>query len=465
MESSLTHPRTIGSRLLVTLAIVAAYRLGTWIPLPGVDPDQIQTIFSRLGPLAWWQALGSPIERFSVFALGLLPYLNAAILWSLIAFPSAKLRALFLGHEKTFSWGLWALTLLLGLVQAAGTSFVIASQNLTTWEPWAFSLINIPVLTAGAFVLIWLGSLINRYGIGNGWAILLASQVFFDWPRFIAQLGMELQQQGLGAFWGAGLAVLFVLVLIVSVWALRGTRQLAGAERAVTLPWLSVGIIPLYLASWLLTLVSFGLSGVAPEPQGWWQELSRDFVQSSWGYIVSYGVLVLLCTYLYRNAILHPDDLQAQSVPALGAALFLGALAILPLVLSQLTGLTTYFIGGMGVLLVVGVLVDAASQARLSPPLVGVSRTFSHARAHEIKARLTKAGIPSVLQTVIPYPYLVFPMLGPVEVSVPNDEQSRAQGLLRDLGPESHYRHYAYWFLLVLIVLISWIATVLFSWR
>lgn len=193
MEGALTRPRTVWSRLLVTLAVIVVYRVGVWIPLPGVDQEQLQQLFQQLNiMMSWWQLFGGAIEHFSVFALGLIPYLNAAILFSLIAFRSAKLRELFLARETTFSLSLWALVLLFSLPQAIGTSVVIVTQGLTSWEPWAFYFLNVPVLTAGVFLLIWLGSLINTYGVGHGWAILLAVGILSDWPRHIVQLAYEL---------------------------------------------------------------------------------------------------------------------------------------------------------------------------------------------------------------------------------------------------------------------------------
>jgi hypothetical protein len=116
MESTLTRSQALWTRLLVTLAVVVVYRLGVWIPLPAIDPEKLQQLWQQLGQLSWWQALGGTIERFSVFALGLIPYLNAAIFFSLIAFQSSKLRTLFLSRERTFSWWFWALILLVSLL-------------------------------------------------------------------------------------------------------------------------------------------------------------------------------------------------------------------------------------------------------------------------------------------------------------------------------------------------------------
>lgn len=167
-------------------------------------------------------------------------------MFSLIAFRSAKLRELFLAKDMTFSWGLGALVLLFGLVQAIGISLIIVAQELTSWTPWAFHLVNVPVLVAGVFVLIWLGSLINRYGIGHGWAILIAVGILSDWPRFIATIAYELQGKAASWAWGVGLVMLFIAIVAASLWVWQGRRQ--GAK--YTVPFLQVGIIPIELSAW-----------------------------------------------------------------------------------------------------------------------------------------------------------------------------------------------------------------------
>jgi preprotein translocase subunit SecY len=436
MTSTLPRSHAIWARLLVTLAVVVVYRLGVWVPLPTIDPERLQQLWQQLGQLSWWQALGGAIEHLSVFALGLTPYLNAAIFFSLIAFRSSNLRTLFLSKERTFSWWFWALILLVSLLQAAGMSFFIVTQGQTSWTPWAAHLVNVPVLMAGVLVLIWLGSLINRYGIGNGWAILIAVRILSDWPRYIVSFSFDLQTASWA--WGLGVLVLFVLIVAGSLWAFASSRRVEGATRALTLPFLAVGIIPLELGSWLLAPV-FGLANVAERAElalpTWLQTLAGSFAQGSWAYIVSYGVLVLLLTYFYKNAIFPPQAVRTLS--AWGAGLFLAVIALMPSVLTRLSGLTTYFVGGTGILILVGVLVDASRRARMDLPFVGVYRTFSHVRAHEVRTQLEGAGIPSVLQTPMPYPYSVYPLLGPVEIAVPERERARAEEITRTAGPEA----------------------------
>ncbi|MCS6903369.1 MAG: DUF2007 domain-containing protein [Candidatus Bipolaricaulota bacterium] len=439
MESAFAGSRTLWSRLVVTLAVIVVYRLGVWIPLPGIDHEHLRLFFQTLD---WWHFFTGVTERFSVFALGLIPYLNAAILFSLIAFRSVRLRELFLAQDAQFSWSLWALVLLFSLLQAIGTSVVIVTQGLTLWAPWAFYLVNVPVLTAGVFVLIWLGGLINRYGIGHGWAILIAVGILSDWPRYFATIAYELQAKTASWAWGLGLFALFMFVLVGSIWALRSTRQLEGAGR--TAPFLHVGIIPMELSAWALSIVALGLSGLAGREAmlspTWLQALQTDLAQGGWGYIVTLGVLVLLFTYFYKNAILHPQALGVASNPALGASLFLIIIALLPLVVTQLSGLTGYFFGGTGLLILVGVLLDTLRRAKMELPLVGVYRTFSHAQAHEARARLESAGIASALQTPVPYSYNLYPMLGPVEIAVSERDRARAEEIVRSTGPEAALR-------------------------
>lgn len=277
MEGTLTRSRTFWPRLLVTVAVVAVYRVGVWIPLPGIDQEQLRQLFQTL---EWWYFFTG--ERFSVFALGLIPYFTAAILFSLIAFRSSKLRELFLTRDAAFSWGLWALVLLFSLVQAFGTSWLLVNQGLTSWTPWAFYLVSVPILVAGVFVLIWLGSLIHRYGIGHGWAILIVVGILSDWPRYIALIAYELQGKAASWAWGLGGVVLFIVILAGSIWAFQSSRQ--GPER--TVPFLPVGIIPMELSAWALAIVALGLSGSAGREEllfpTWLQDLQVDLAQGGW---------------------------------------------------------------------------------------------------------------------------------------------------------------------------------------
>jgi hypothetical protein len=232
--------------------------------------------------------------------------------------------------------------------------------------------------------------------------------------------------------------VLFVLIVAGSLWAFTSRCRVEGATRALTLPFLAVGIIPLELGSWLLAPVFLGLANVAERAElalpTWLQTLAGSFAQGSWAYIVSYGVLVLLLTYFYTNAI-FPSQ-AVRTISAWGVGLFLAVIALVPSVLTRLSGLTTYFVGGTGILILVGVLVDAYRRARMDLPFVGVYRTFSHVRAHEIRMQLEGAGILSVLQTPVPYPYSVYPLLGPVEIAVPEKERARAEEITRTVSPE-----------------------------
>lgn len=448
MERVLVGSRTLWSRLLVTLAVIVVYRVGVWIPLPGIDQAQIQQFFEQFEMLGWGQFLAGGLERFSVFALGLLPYLNAAILFSLIAFRSVKVRKPFLTRDVKFSWGLWALVLLFSLAQAIGASVLIVTQGLTSWMPWAFYLVNVPVLVAGVFVLVWLGSLINKYGIGHGWAILIAVGILADWTRSIGWMLYDLQERTAPWAWGLGVLALFIVIAAGSLWVWQSRRRLEGTK--YTVPFLQVGIIPLELASWLLTLVSIYLTTA---PVSGWEVVSTDLQQAGWLYIISLGGLVLLFTYFYKNAILHPQALGVASNPALGAGLFLVVIALLPLVVTRLSGLTGYVLGGAGFLILVGVLLDAVHRAKMELPLVGVYRTFSHARAHEVRARLESIGIASVLQTPVPYPYNVYPMLGPVEIAVSERDRTRAEEITRTFDPEAALpvpsREWVFWAALV----------------
>lgn len=464
MEGTLIRSHTLWSRLLVTLAVVVLYRVGAWIPLPGIDPTQIKIFLEQLDQLGWFLSAltGGALERFSLFALGLIPYLNAAIFFSLIAFRSSKLRELFLARDPRFSWGLWALVLFFSLLQAMGASILMVTQGLTSWAPWAFYLVNVPILVAGVFVLIWLGSLINRYGIGHGWAILIITGILSTWPLSLGQISYELQYKVAPWAWGLGVFVLFALVLAGSIWAFQSNRQLEGAKHPV--PFLQVGVIPIELSAGALVAAS---AVITAPPYRVVEIVDIAFQPYAWKYMIIYGVLILLLAYWYKNAILHPQALGVPSNPALGASLFLLVIALLPMGLAHLGGMTLYFLGGTGILIIIGVLLDAYHRAKITPPLVGIYRTFSHVRAHEAQAQLARAGIPSVLRTPLPYSYNIYPMLGPVEIAVSERDHARAEEIVKAIGPEAALRvpprEWVFWAVLVGVALVGFLLGIWFQ--
>jgi preprotein translocase subunit SecY len=454
-------------RILFTLGALAVYRLGAWIPVPGVDFVQVHGFFQRtlegglLGFLKLFTA--KAFETFSLFALGLIPYFSASIIISLLTFRSHKLREWFLsGGEGSKKIGLLVLlaTLPLAVLQGSGMSYHIARSGLAApgLSPWEFYLLSVPIFVAGTFFLIWLGGLITRYGLGNGWAILLLAYTLTKVPGYAVQdLIMLGSGGGSHPAWGVGVLSFTLLILGVVLFILQGVRIIGREtpQRAFMIPFLPTGYLPIFLAvitlALLQTLPTFpSVRELLTLSPGWVRALLLDLQNFGLIYLILYGILILAFTRFYSNAILHPEALQrvigpgeeAQvRYPILAAGIFLAALAILPYILTNMSGLTTFFLlGGTTILIIIGVLLDlierlrpyiAVPKRQRSLQLVSTYRTFSHARAHLVKSQLERSGIRCVLQTLVPYPYLVYPILGPLEVSVSVKQAAQAEEVLQ----------------------------------
>src|SRR5947199_9011694 len=178
-------------RLLFTAAILSAYRLGSWMPAPGVDSQQIENFFngkggSLLGILNLFS--GSALSRFSIFALGIMPYVTASIILQLLTVVIPTLEQLQkegeAGYAKINQYTRY-LTVVLAAAQSAGYAYLFHKQGALPANPGRLVLI-IVTLTAGTTVLMWMGELITKRGIGNGISLLIFASILTSAPAGIS---------------------------------------------------------------------------------------------------------------------------------------------------------------------------------------------------------------------------------------------------------------------------------------
>src|SRR5881227_1205556 len=174
-------------RLLFTAAILSAYRLGSWMPAPGVDSAQIQNFFngrggSLLGLLNLFS--GSALSRFSIFALGIMPYVTASIILQLMTVVVPKLEQLQkegeAGYAKINQYTRY-LTVALAAAQSAGYAYLFQREGILTHNSGRIVLIVI-TLTAGTTLLMWMGELITKRGVGNGISLLIFASILATAP-------------------------------------------------------------------------------------------------------------------------------------------------------------------------------------------------------------------------------------------------------------------------------------------
>ncbi len=414
---SLSIPE-VRKRILFTLGAFAIFRLGAWIPVPGVNPQEVQSLLEQTmseGLFGFVNLFtGGALERFSVFALGVIPYINASIIMSLLQNVIPYLKELQKkgdeGRQQIQKYTRYG-TVGLAALQSAVFSYYIASQQgllLPGVSPVVFYFMGILTMTTGTMFLMWLGERITENGIGRGVSMIIFGSILASYPGLIGQAAVSLGPGG-GAhpLWGVALVVMFVVVVAGVVLVQLGARRvnIQYAKRVVrgrvyggqsTFIPFSVnqgGVIPVIFAGALLSIPQSLLA--APAIQNaisagpdWVNALSFSVQNSGVLYMIFYGALIMFFTFFYSAIVFNPADVSDNLrrwggyIPGIRpggptsqyleriqnrlltiGGLFLTIVALIPYIFSNLSGLQTFFgIGGTSILIAVGVGVDTIKQ-------------------------------------------------------------------------------------------------------
>src|SRR5204862_1147101 len=313
-------------RLLFTAAVLAVYRLGSWMPAPGVDSKQIENFFngkggSLLGLLNLFS--GSALSRFSIFALGIMPYVTASIILQLLTVVIPTLEQLQKegesGYAKINQYTRY-LTIVLAAAQSAGYAYLFRRQGALNINTGRLVLIII-TLTAGTALLMWLGELITKRGIGNGISLLIFASILTSAPA------------GINAWVNGGpmeklffpLVALGIVVAVVFVqegqrripiqYAKRmvGRRQTAGGSTYMPLRVNMAGVIPVIFAAAVMAFPPT-IAQFFPATQGW---INAHFSYGSLLYIGLEAILIVVFTYFYTAVQFNPVD-QADNLRRYG---------------------------------------------------------------------------------------------------------------------------------------------------
>ena len=385
-------------RVLFTAAVLAVYRLGSWIPAPGVDQSALQSLFNGGGILQLLNLFsGSALSRFSIFALGIMPYVTASIILQLMTVVVPTLERLQkegeAGYAKINQYTRY-LTVVLAAMQATGYAFLFKRNGGLVNANAGRLVIIIVTLAAGCTLLMWLGEQITKRGIGNGISLLIFASILAYAPT------------GISAWINGGtverllfpIIALSVFVAVVFVqegqrripvqYARRqlGNRQTTGGSTYMPLRVNMAGVIPVIFAAALLALPQT-ISSFAPSTQTF---INAHFSPSSWAYLGTEAALIIIFTYFYTAVQFNPVD-QADNLRKYGGyipgirpgpptaqyldrvltrltlpgSLFLALVAVLPSIFIKHFGFsqaTSRALGGTSVLIVVGVALDTMRQ-------------------------------------------------------------------------------------------------------
>ena len=390
-------------KTLFTLFIFLAFRIFAFLPVPAIDLPKLQALFSQNQFLSLLDIFsGGTLINFSIMALGLNPYINASIIVQLLTAIFPKLEQL----SKEGEYGIYKinqytrfLTAPLTIVQAIGIFVLLKNQKIvSTLSPLEFFSFIVTMM-AGTYILVWFGELISEYGLGNGISLLIFAGIVGRLPLSVGKTFAVFNQELV--FQTVIFVVLAVLVIGAIVFIneavrripvyyakrIRGNRVYQGATNYLPLKLNQAGVIPIIFAvSFVLfpqLIGNFLIYSKTPVISNTASFIVKLFNPSGFFYNFFYFILVIGFTYFYTVIVFNPQKISEEiqkhggfiagirpgiatkqylekivyRITSVGA-IFLGVIAILPALVSQITGLSNLVIGGTGILIVVSVVLE-----------------------------------------------------------------------------------------------------------
>jgi preprotein translocase subunit SecY len=395
----------IRKKLAFTAAMLALYRLGAYIPSPGIDSNaikEIQSNFGGSGILGFLNLFsGGGLSRLSLFALGIMPYITASIILQLLTVVVPSLEKLQkegeVGQQKITQYTRY-LTVGLAFAQSFGYVFLFrsfgsqaGSSTISNLSGGKILLIVI-CLTAGCTLLMWLGELITQRGVGNGISLMIFASIVSGLPRGISAWWTNPDQVFVVMMPFIALAVIVAIVFVQEgqrripvQYAKRvvGRRMTSGGSTYLPLRVNMAGVIPVIFAASIMAFPPT-IGQLLNTPAA--LDFAAFFSPNGWAYVVGEIFFIIVFTYFYTAVTFNPVD-QADNLKKYGGfipgvrpgrptaeyldrilsrltfpgALYLGAVAALPTILISQTS-ANFFFGGTSILIVIGVALDSVKQ-------------------------------------------------------------------------------------------------------
>jgi preprotein translocase subunit SecY len=396
-------------RVLFTLAMLAVYRLGVHVPTPGIDRQALAAYFEQVkGTIFGLFNLfsGGALEQFSVFSLGIMPYISASIILQLLTVVFPYIERLSkegeAGRRKITQYTRYG-TVILSIIQGLMISFGLEGTRgpggtaIVLNPGWGFRLMTVLTLTSGTAFIMWLGEQITERGIGNGISLIIFAGIVAGLPSAIATTFQFIREGELGVLVALLLLVFTVFVVGVIIFMERGQRRIpvqyakrvvgrkmyGGQSSHLPLKINTSGVIPPIFASSILIFPAT-VAQFAPYP--WVQSMAGMLGPGQWAHDLVYVVLIIFFAYFYTAVVFNPVDVaenmkkfggyipgirpgqktaefidRVLSRITLGGAIYLAIVALLPTILIQQLNVPFYF-GGTALLIVVGVALDTVAQ-------------------------------------------------------------------------------------------------------
>lgn len=421
--------KELQKRLLFTLFVLIIYRVGTYIPMPGINPDVFSNAFQQQqqGILGIFNMFsGGAVERMAIFALNVMPYISASIIMQLMAATVPSLERLKKeggeqGRKQINQYSRY-LTVVLAILQAFAIAVSMENPDPTTGatiaiDPgWFFRITAVVSLVGGTMMLLWLGEQITARGVGNGISLIIFAGIIAEMPRALFQT----LEQGRTGTLSAGLIIAMILgiiaVLVFVVFMERaqrrllvqypkrqvGNRMMGGESSFLPLKLNTAGVIPAIFASSLLLLPATLAGFSADTGPEWLRTVTALLGPGQPLFIVFYASMIVFFTFFYTSIVFNPEDTADNlkkyggflpgirpgkrtaeyidyvltRLTVIGAA-YLAFVCVLPEVLRAELNIP-FYIGGTALLIVVSVTLDTVSQIQ------------SHLLAHQYEGLIKK---------------------------------------------------------------------------
>jgi len=414
------------SRLRFVLIAVIVYRIGAHIPVPGINPDRLAALFDQnQGTILslFNMFSGGALERMSILALGIMPYISASIIMQLMTVVTPSLEQLKKegesGRRKINQYTRYG-TVILATVQALGMAVGLANQGVAFVADISFYFVAVVTLVAGAVFLMWLGEQVTEKGIGNGISILIFAGIVAGLPSAIGQSFEAARQGDLNILALLAIAVMAVATVGFVVFMERGQRRItinyakrqqgrrvyAAQSSHLPLKVNMAGVIPpIFASSILLFPASVGQWFGQGEGMGWLQDVALALGPGQPLYILLFASAIVFFCYFYTALVFNPRDV-ADNLKKSGAfipgirpgeqsaryidtvlsrltlfgALYITAVSLMPQFLVVAWNVPFYF-GGTSLLIVVVVVMDFMAQVQ------------SHLMSHQYESLMKKSNL------------------------------------------------------------------------
>lgn len=395
--------RTLRNKILFVIGVLFVFRFLATIPVPGVDTSRLAQFLSSNEFLGLFNVLsGGGLSTFSIVMLGVGPYITASIILQVLSMMKPSLKELMQesgdAGRQTYNQYVRLLTVPIAVLQGFSFLKYLQTQGAIGYlSPGAY-VTNIIIIVGGSMLLLWLAELINEFGIGNGTSIIIMAGILAVIPTQISQFLFTLTPDQIPMVLMYIVMAVLVITGVVYIYEaerpvkvtyarqVRGIRALGGNDTYLPLRLTQAGVMPIIFASSLLLFPQF-LAGFLQNSQSLkLQAVSvslNTFLQNTFWYSVTYFLLVVFFTYFYTAVTFDPKQIATNLqkngafVPGirpgdatnfylanivtritLVGSIFLGIVAVLPLIIQSSTGVSAFALGGTSLLIVVSVVID-----------------------------------------------------------------------------------------------------------